>query len=115
MDITTLAAANAYTDKKVAEGGGGGGGLPVVELTTTLSHGATLTAEENAALTAAFDRGAPCSMKFVVEADNQVYTITSAFPLMMGMGGIKMIIIQMSDQMLQFFSMDSPTWTVQIG
>lgn len=32
MDITTLAAANAYTDKKVAEGGGTGGGLPVVEI-----------------------------------------------------------------------------------
>lgn len=39
MDITTLAAANAYTDKKVAEGGGasGGGGLPVVELSTPIS------------------------------------------------------------------------------
>lgn len=40
-----LAAANAYTDKKVAEGGGSGsgGGLPVVELETILSNGATLS------------------------------------------------------------------------
>ena len=47
MDITTLAAANAYTDKKVAEGGGsGGGGLPVVDLTSIdFSAGEPITDE----------------------------------------------------------------------
>lgn len=32
MDITTFAAAKAYTDKKVAEGGGSGGGVKVIDL-----------------------------------------------------------------------------------
>jgi hypothetical protein len=68
MDITTLAAAKAYTDKKVAEGGGGGGGLPVVELTTKLDNGVTLTDEESAALSAVYDSESPVAVvkaKFV--------------------------------------------------
>ena len=66
MDIITLAAAKAYTDKKCAESGGSGGGsgytLPVVELTTKPLPqeygGAELTAEESAKMDAL--NGMPC-------------------------------------------------------
>ena len=65
MDIMTLAAARAYTDKKVAEGGGSGGGLPMVVLSTTpTEEGALLTEEECAAIQAAFDTGLPCIIKY---------------------------------------------------
>lgn len=71
MDVITLAAARAYTDKKVAEGGGasGGGGLPVVEITTTLQTGATLTTEEGVALDAAFEAETPIVISAKVKMD----------------------------------------------
>lgn len=58
MDVTTLVAARAYTDKKVGAGGsGGGGGLPVVNITSVISqvegmYTVELTEAENAALSA---------------------------------------------------------------
>lgn len=61
-----LAAANAYTDKKVAEGGGsGGGGLPVLNFSeesmiALLSTGnATATAEETEVVVAAYENVMP--------------------------------------------------------
>lgn len=77
MDITTLAAANAYTDKKVGAGGGsGGGGLPVVELTTapsTEGDGAALTAEENALVDAAISNGTPFVVNFPITQDGMTF------------------------------------------
>ena len=69
MDITTLAAANAYTDKKVGAGGGSapsGGGLPVVVLTTecVLNEETPLSAEESAALDAAVATKTPAVVRF---------------------------------------------------
>jgi hypothetical protein len=61
MDITTLAAAKAYTDKKVAEGGESGGGgvtIPVVKITTAFppeGPSGELNEADSSALTAAFD------------------------------------------------------------
>lgn len=73
MDITTLAAAKAYTDKKVAEGGGsGGGGLPVVEISSADSF----TDAEQAQLTALAEQGMPIIVKVVTDG---VVMITGVF------------------------------------
>lgn len=63
MDIITLAAANAYTDKKVAEvGGSGGGEIPFIYITVAPNHingdGAKLTDSESIALENALLSGA---------------------------------------------------------
>lgn len=71
MDMITLAMAKAYTDEKVGEGdGGSGGGLPVIEFTTEIKTGATLTEEESAALYAAVETKSPVVIKAITLVDN---------------------------------------------
>lgn len=54
MDITTLAAANAYTDKKVGAGSGGGGGLPALDVVFPSLGQGTITDEATVASLADF-------------------------------------------------------------
>lgn len=71
MDMITLAMAKAYTDEKVGEGGGGSGsGLPVIEFTTEIKTGATLTEEESAALYAAVEAKSPVVIKALTKVNN---------------------------------------------
>ncbi|MBQ1232118.1 MAG: hypothetical protein IIX86_01160, partial [Clostridia bacterium] len=85
MDITTLAAANAYTDKKVGAGGGSGGGLPVVELTTILKDGTDLTEAESLAVQNEFDKGKPFAIAMQIHPD--VFGFYNPVVLMFGLRG----------------------------
>lgn len=51
-------------------GGGSGGGLPVIEFTTRIQTGATLTEEESAALYAAVESKSPVVIKAVTNVNN---------------------------------------------
>lgn len=72
MDITTLAAANAYTDKKVAAGGG----FETIEMTTTFSNGAGVTDAETEMLTNAWNKGQPIILKMDIEVVETGISIT---------------------------------------
>lgn len=78
MDITTLAAANAYTNKKVAEGG-----MPVVELTTILKDGTDLTEAESLAVQNEFDKGKPFAIAMQIHPD--VFGVYNPAVLMFGL------------------------------
>lgn len=76
MDLITLAAAKAYTDKKV--GNGGGFALPYVEITTAYpAEGQALVSdEESAALDKAFATGLPVKIRVLFFGDSYTTTFT---------------------------------------
>jgi hypothetical protein len=79
-------AANAYTDKKVAEGGGGGVPIPVVEITTASNPEtgttSTLNEADSTALHAAFDSvidsGTP--VKIILPQTSKIKIVSFATP-----------------------------------
>ena len=111
MDITTLAAANAYTDKKVGAGGGsGGGGLPVVELNAFPHEPMTvLSTEDGAKMDAMAILGTPI-IATLISADtgaimkivfNYIYESDTGAVFMAHTGAMGLV-----------FSKDGDTWVL---
>ena len=85
---------------EVGGGDNGGGGLPVVELTTKLDNGVTLTEEESAALSAVYDSEIPVAVvkaKFVWGAS---WTWDTAFVVEKGLltEGAELLIAQVGSR-----------------
>jgi len=100
-----LAAANAYTDKKVAEGGGGGGfTLPVVELETVpTEEGAKMSPSDNAKLTAAI--GKPAIISFGAGGNTATW-VCSYY----GEGPFHVFACSIGILTIAFQTMDGETW-----
>lgn len=118
MDILTLAAAKAYTDKKTAEGGNvpsGGGGLTVVELSTPINiagGSTTLTEDESTALTAAFDSGMPFRIRF--DAEGVGYTNIIGYVLTFYNGENKVVAFPFGTTAIMFSLVDG-LWISSTG
>ena len=96
-------------------GGGEGVCLPVVELSTAIANGSTLTKEENAKLTAAFETGMPIVLKTALQsigdgisADSFIGVAHRAIS-----NGVMMFVLPFS-QLFLLLSTDGLSWFCEV-